>query len=507
MTSPGSRLHVRLVTFATAVLAVAGACSSPPGQTSAPPSRQPVDTEAMVRGPIASTAQPGDPSHAYTFYATPMDLRKAGYVEQEYFVSGTATRFPSNPADPMTSSGPMGTMPYTTRIVVRRPADPGRFTGVVVVDWQNVTAGHDIDTEWSGSGDFFVRSGWAWVGASVQRVGVNGANPGPTAGLGLKQWSPSRYAPLDLTAGGTVNDDSQSFDVFSQIGALARHAGPGVDPFRGMNVRRVYGAGVSQSARFLVLFYNTIQPQAKVYDGFLVGLGGPRVRTDVATKMLRVNTETDVWRGQGDPAIRIGDTQFVHQWEIAGGSHVPAAAVSTTPGDPRADLGWIQQREYGQAQALSCANPGPSDVEDWAVFHSAYSALDRWVGAGQAPPEATPIRVNGPNAAPAGTWSIVRDADGLAVGGIRLPKVAVPVALNNGENEPASLSNPLNGFCVLYGTHRPYDAATLASLYGSHAAYVSRVTQTVDTLVTQGFLLRADGDTLLESARSSNVGT
>src|SRR5215472_5978767 len=298
MTSLRSRVHARLVTFAVAILAVAGACSSSSGQTSAPPVRQAVGSEAMVRGPIAPAAQPGDPSHDYVFYATPMDLKKVGYVEQEYFVSGTATRFPSNPANPMTNSAPMGTMPYTTRIVVRRPADPSRFTGVVVVDWQNVTAGHDIDTEWTANGDFFIRSGWAEVAASVQRVGVNGASPGPTAGLGLKQWSPTRYESLDLTAGGTVLDDSQSFDVFSQIGALVKHAGPDVDPFKGMNVQHVYAGGVSQSARFLVVYYNTVQQQARVYDGFLVGLGGPRARTDVATKMLRVNTETDVWRGQ-----------------------------------------------------------------------------------------------------------------------------------------------------------------------------------------------------------------
>ena len=507
MTALTSRAPACLAALAVAVLATAGGCSGSSGQTPAAQARPQVSSEATVRGPIASTARPGDASHAYPFYATPMDLKKVGYVEQEYFVTGTATRYPANPANPMADSTPIGTMHYTTRIVVRKPADPSRFTGVVVVDWQNVTAGHDIDTEWSGAGDMFVRTGWAWVGASVQRVGVNGADPGPTAGLGLEQWSQARYAPLDLTAGGTVKDDSQSFDVFSQIGALVKHAGPGVDPFKGMDVRHVYAAGASQSARFLVIYYNTVQAQAKVYDGFLVSLGGPRVRTDVSTRMLRFNTETDVWRGQGNPAIRIGDAQYVHEWEVTGGSHVPAAAVSTTAGDFRANLGWIPQREFGQGQTLSCVNPGPSDVEDWAVLHSAYSALDRWVSTGQAPPAPAPIQVTGPSAAPAGTWTIVRDADDLAVGGIRLPKVAVPVALNNGENEPASLSNPLNGFCVLYGTHRPYDAAKLATLYGSHAAYVSKVTQTVDALVKQGFLLRADADTLLQEARSSNIGT
>jgi hypothetical protein len=506
MVTSTSRVRARLVALAATVLAVAGACTSSPSQASTPAARTRVASEATVRGPIASTARPGDASHDYTFYSTPMDLKKVGYVEQEYFVSGTATRYPSNPTNALTNSAPIGTMPYTTRIVVRKPADPSRFTGVVVVDWQNVTAGHDIDTEWSASGDFFVRSGWAYVGASVQRVGVNGAATGATAGLGLKQWNPTRYASLDLADGGKVTDDSQSFDVYSQIGALVKHAGPGVDPFQGMNVQRVYAAGASQSARFLIIYYNTVQQQAKVYDGFLIGLGGPRVRTDVATKMLRVNTETDVWRGAGDPAVRIGDSQSVHEWEIAGGSHVPAAAVSTTPGDPRADLGWIQERDYGQAQALSCTNPGPSDVEDWAVFHAAYSALDRWVGAGKTPATVAPIQVTGPNPALTGTWTIVRDANGFATGGIRLPKVAEPVALNNGENLPASLANPLNTFCVLYGTHRPYDAAKLTALYGSQSAYVSKVTQTVDGLVQQGLLLRADGDTLLQSARSSSFG-
>ena len=108
------------------------------------------------------------------------------------------------------------------RIVVRRPVDPRQSNGAVVVDWQNVTAGHDIDTEWGASGEFFVRHGWTWVGASVQRVGVNGATTGATANLGLRQWNEDRYRDLDLTNGGTVVDDSQSFDVYTQIARLAR---------------------------------------------------------------------------------------------------------------------------------------------------------------------------------------------------------------------------------------------------------------------------------------------
>jgi hypothetical protein len=40
-----------------------------------------------------------------------------------------------------------------------------------------------------------------------------------------------------------------------------------------------------------------------------------------------------------------------------------------------------------------------------------------------------------------------------------------PVGINNGANGAASLANPLTSFCVLHGTHAPFDADKLASLY------------------------------------------
>jgi alpha/beta hydrolase family protein len=455
-------------------------------------------TVPQVIGPIASTAAPGDPSHDYIFYSTPMDLAKVGYEEQEYFIRGVATRY--NTANPNASS-PIGEMPYETRIVVRRPTNPQRFGGVVVVDWQNVTAGHDIDTEWGGSGDFFVRHGWVWVGASVQRVGVNGATTGATANLGLKQWSPSRYGPLDLTNGGAVLDDSQSYDVYTQIARLVKQ-GPssGPNPFAGLAVRDVYAGGVSQSATFLMRYYNALQSAAGVYDGFLVGLGGGVPRADVGTKLMKVYTETDVLLSQA--AIRVTDSATIHTWEVTGGSHVPASAVSPDPTDFRATLGRIQTREYGPAPPVDCTNPGPSDVEVWAVFHAAYAALDRWVSEGVPPATANPIQV----ASLGPPVTLVRDADGIALGGIRLPKVTVPVALNNGVNSAASVTNPLSLFCILYGTHVPFDAAKLAALYPTHGSYVSRVTKAVHNLVGQQFLLQEDAQALRTDAAQSGFG-
>src|SRR4029077_15369066 len=50
----------------------------------------------VVTGPIPANAAPGDPSHDYPQLATsldlarPLDLVSLGYVEEEYFFSGTA---------------------------------------------------------------------------------------------------------------------------------------------------------------------------------------------------------------------------------------------------------------------------------------------------------------------------------------------------------------------------------------------------------------------------------
>ena len=50
----------------------------------------------VVTGPLPANAAPGDPSHDYPQLATsldlarPLDLASLGYVEEEYFFSGTA---------------------------------------------------------------------------------------------------------------------------------------------------------------------------------------------------------------------------------------------------------------------------------------------------------------------------------------------------------------------------------------------------------------------------------
>lgn len=458
---------------------------------------QAIADSIVVAGPIASSGPPGHPQRDYVFYSTPMDLAKAGYVEEEYFVAGTATRY-SITADAGEPKN-LGDIPYRTRIVVRKPRDAGRFSGVVVVDWQNVTAGYDADVEWGQAGAFFVRAGWAWVGASVQRIGVHGFDPpNRLAGRGLKQWSPERYASLDVTAGGSVSDDSQSYDIYSQVARLVRRTTGGV--FNGLAVRRVYAAGASQSASYVVRYYNSLQRSTKAFDAFMVTIGGGAPRLDEPAKLMKVYTEGEVARFMAGQ--RVADTSTVRTWEIAGAPHVGTALMSADPNE-QAVLGGLLGREMGAVSPVSarqCSRPHPSTVEGWLIHRAAYAALDRWVTGSVPPPVGDGIKIlKAP--APDGSATIARDMHGIALGGIRLPRVAVPTALNSGENQPANAA-PENAFCRLYGAHVPFEPAVLTQLYPTESAYLRDVRAVVDELVSGGFVLRDDAALLIANAQS-----
>jgi hypothetical protein len=451
-------------------------------------------TPPTVTGPIAAAASPGDPGHNYIFFSTPMDLKSVGYVEEEYFVGGTATRYviPDGPGD-MTSPG---TMPYRTRIVVRRPATAATFKGVVVVEWRNASAGTDGDGGWATSGELFVRDGWAWVGASVQMVNVHGfPPPHPLAGQGLKQWSPMRYGQLDVTNNGAVTDDSQAYDIYTQIAQLLKHPG-NVDPFGGMRVQRVYASGGSQSARFLVRYYNYIQPQTNAFDGFMATMGGEAPRLNQRTKIFKLYTESDVAR---QAPIRVANSATTHTWEIAGAPHMPSIFQSSDRNDFRGTATALRDLGAGFPPA-QCARPWPSPVENWMVMSAAMTALDRWVATGTSPATTAPIETTGASNQPLHT--IVRDERGIARGGIRLPAVAMPTALVAGDNQPAS-PDPVNGVCVFVGTRVPFDAAMLASMYPDRAAYSRAVRRIVDDLVKQEIVLKEDAATLVQRAEAA----
>lgn len=439
-------------------------------------------TRATVTGPIPVTVPLGDASHDYPQLATASDLAGRGYIEEEFFVEGMARRY-DTPAM-ATGSALAEAHPYKSRMVVRRPIDPAKFNGVVVVEWLNVTAGYNLDALWQSSASFFTGAGYAYVGVSAQRVGVH------QDATGLRAWSPKRYASLDVTAGGAVLDDALAYDVFAQA-AKAVGAPGSVDPLGGLPDKRILVAsGVSQSEGRLVTYYNAIEPLHALFDGYYLFLGvGGRLRTDIPIKVLKINTENDVLLLR-EGAARQDDSDRLRTWEIAGASHVsyPSTLVR----------GPLLVRDGLPQGSTECDKPALSRVPSSHVLNAAYGHMVAWIERNEAPPFAPRITLT--SVGDATTPSVAtRDERGNALGGIRLPEIAVPTATNTGVNAGA-------GYCILYGSYAPFDEATLKSLYPSHDAYVNKVLQATADNVLAGFLLPEDSNAAIMEAIRSSVG-
>jgi hypothetical protein len=457
-----------------------------------------------VSGPV--TGGKGTP----TLSGTTFDLGAVGYVGEEYFLDGTAHSFSSD--SPLTSDGKWKARSasaehYKTRIVVYRPSDPKRFSGTAVVEWLNVTPGFDLAHDWIATHDALIRDGVMWVGVSAQAMGVEeGASLGP--GLGpVKTEDPARYSSL------THPGDSFSYDIFSQAGRVAR-GGVQPDPTGGVKVKRVIGAGHSQSAIRMVNYINAVHPLAHVYDGFLVhsrvafsyplsqvpqaDVTVPNdtiIRSDVDVPVMIFETESDLAQ-LGYVTARQPDTRRIRLWEVAGSAHEDAYTGDIGPGDTgdgQAEIALLDVAHIsgGPLRCSQPVNAGPT----FAVLSAAYVRLIQWARTGSPPPHAPRLdaSVDAPGV-------INRDANGNALGGIRTPLVDSPTATIRGD------SNGGGPTCEQWGTTSPFGAGQLASLYAKPAAYVRAFDRATQRAVKAGFLLDREAQLLERAARRSPVG-
>jgi hypothetical protein len=490
-------------------------------------------------GPVAGDAPAG--AHAPHVVAPPSNagpafsmaaaesLPAAGYVEQEFFIEGEASAYTAPlplAGDGRWAATPGLRAPYRTRLLVRRPADATRFSGTVIVEWLNVTAGSDGAPDWTFAYREILRSGHAWVGVSAQWVGVASRADVriPTARGSLQVIDPVRYGSL------VHPGDAFSYDIFSQAGRALRTPG-GLDPLRGLRVAALIAAGESQSASRMVTYINAVHPLARVYDGFLVhsrsagaaplsqslaaregsppsaaatpniavaqGVAVP-IRDDTGVPVFVVQAETDVPNALG---ARQADSTRMRTWELAGTAHADAWLVS---GGSNAELLTDAICDAARTPALDVVpiNAGPHTYG----LRSALHHLEAWVRRGTPPPVAPSLEMDGQR--------VARDsATALARGGVRLPQVEVPRWTLRGDRERDG-----NSLCFLFGRTDPWNGDAdpwdgtpadpsptpepdLRALYPASAAYLARFEAATDAAIASGFLLAADRDEVLGVAR------
>ena len=432
---------------------------------------------------------------------TTFDLTDVGYRQSEFFLSGTANAFTNSSelgSDGRWQVEAAETADYKTRVVVYRPIDPEQFSGTVIIEWLNVTAGFENPPNWGAAHTEILRAGHAWVGLSAQRVGIEGS-PNAIAPFHLKAVNPARYGSLSHPG------DSFSYDILSQTAQALRKPG-NIDLLDGLGPDQFIATGQSQSAGRLMTFINAIQPLYGIFDGFLVQSRGdgssplaqdPQipipapesviVRTDLTVPVLNLQAETDVVF-LGSVNDRQPDNDHFRLWEVAGTSHsdhytnvVGRQDIGT---DPRFAVVVEEKSVLGFLECDAPMNAGPLP---W-VTNAAVRALDNWIRNGELPPTADRLAVTDDLA------GYDEDELGNALGGIRTPYLDAPAALLNGDPQEG------DRFCFLFGGTRLFDAAQMASLYVDKAGYMQAVSDAADDAFEKGFLLAPDVERIKAAA-------
>ena len=460
---------------------------------------------ARFEGPVS-----GEP-----FLVGVVEPAGAGYVREEWLVTGTATSYVlrgERNTDGRWEAEPAGRAPFRTRIVVLRPADPARFDGTTLVEWMNVSGGIDAAPDWFFLRRHLMRQGSAWVGVSAQKAGIDGG--GLVPGMPLKQANAARYGSLEHPG------DAFAFDIYSEVGRALRT--PGSGPLGPLATRHLIAIGESQSAGFLVTYVNAVDPIERCFDAFLIHgrpgtaaaldgsylraaadgdvskVGaliseGHRIREDVRVPVLTFQSETDVVTLGGGRARQPDGPRF-RLWELAGAAHFDTYGLMASHVD-REGIGVeeLAARLAPTAQLLgmtagTAVNSGP---QQHYVLNAALAHLVRWVRDGTPPPEAARLE-----SLDAAASRLARDPLGIARGGIRTPWVDAPTAALSGD-PPGG-----DGFLFLFGRTIPFDAETLARLYpGGAEEHVKRFEGSLAAALRAGFLLDVDAAEICALAR------
>jgi hypothetical protein len=450
--------------------------------------------------PMPVTAQ-SYPFAAADHVMIPFDLGRAGYIEEEFLISGTANVY--DWGTDRTLKVISANAPYTTRILVRRPRSAGAFSGAVFVEPLYTPRRWDWPMMWGYLRDGMIARGDAWVGVTMPGANI----------AGLKRFNQERYAAVsfanptpDAACPGTQNksdiEAGLRWDALSQVAALLKSNDPG-RPLAALRVGAVY---LTVQAGDLETYMNAIHPAASIYDGFLARAPFNLTAINRCAAAPAANDPRQVVRNVGVPVIAVageGDlvNTFVSRredsdapadryrlYEVAGAGHIDRFAYLGFPS-------MADQEKAGNAQGtpewpFNAPCTPPVQLMEESVLRTGYDvaldALDNWARKGTVPRRAPRVETRAGGANP---FTVVADEHGNGRGGLRTPYLDVPVA-------KYVTSSPGPGNCPEIGHTERFDAAKLKMLYGTFDGYAAKVRASIAKLRTDGWLTRTDADRL-----------
>jgi Alpha/beta hydrolase domain len=412
-----------------------------------------------ISGPVTTTPDSGESYRGSNEQPVPgpglpmPDLERVGIVQEEFFISGTVDG-----------------KPYRTSLLVRRPKDLKRFSGLVGVE--TIHAGGAIPF-WGVGREVWAVGGHGWVAVASQRAALENR---------VKKFNPARYASLYIPeASAGPNDmaaspqDAISQAIMTQVGMLLksnRKAGS----FAGAKVRYLLMGGSSQTGGTTLRYIEQSHAAARlrngkpIYDGYMPmeAFSATRIEGGDAAVIHAVGEGDFALFRAGNPQIRFATREDAdapkdrfREYQFAAASHVPTRGRTSTdrPG------------EY------------PSQFPTQPFYKMALLHLIDWVTKGTVPPRGARLEQSADGV-------MQRDEHGNVKGGIRSPWVDVPSARIIAA-APIAPGDPNTR--AQQGLQENFSPAKLASLYGTREAYLARFNAGLDALVAARWMTAADG--------------
>ncbi len=467
--APRLRSFAAVLVFCAATVAVAQ--TTPPGSAPVP----------AVSGPVEVTQDSRIYQAAFDARA-PLNLPALGYVEEEYFFSGKANVYDwlkNGEVSVRTANAP-----YNTRMLVRRPGDPKRFSGTVWVEFLNPVSMTDMSLAWGYANYYMMDRGDAYIGISAAGDSLKT----------LKKFDAQRYAslsmanPAPLPQGCAVagkdysaeTEDGLRWDMLSQAGALLKSTVPG-RPLASLNIQQVYLFG--QNNGDTPTYINAFSKHAKlangksVWDGYLLKDSGVPMRTHQCDERPTQNDARRVVRNLGAPMVFVVTENTIpnnfgslredsdapgdryRRYEIPGSSHVDNAVMPWLP--KPAIMSAVGINPQWPEQQYCLPRQEASDFPIHYYVAGAMQNLDEWVRKGTTPPRAQRIQITG---AETKTPAVVSDQYGNGLGGIRNAYVEVPTAAYN-----------QRGACGSTQQKQAFGWERLQAIYGSYENYQRQV--------------------------------
>jgi hypothetical protein len=437
--------------------------------------------------PLGTAMPPNAPASINTI---PLD--KHGYVEEEYFFSGTGNIYA-----PGGRTVWKGNMPYTTRMLVRRPADLKTFSGTIHIEPTR------DGTEWASTlmdaWPYFVKNGDVFVAWSTSRGDVTAM---------LQKFDPVRYAAITIPANGL------RWDIMAQAAWLLRSPdGPlGKLGFIAAAAQkqaglRLYSTGTASTAEMQGFFINdghharAHTPQYEpVIDAYFPIMNTQRIKPQDDAYVMRVISEfeyanpgTNATPGAWLSRITFGRARAqIREYHLAGTGHRDRTQHAQNA---------VTAFQLGLGDDLTprCVH-APTDTPGKApTIRALFAALDVWVREGKTPPPSRMFRL-------AEDHLPVRDDAGNVIGAVRPSWIGVPTSRFMVDNEPADKNSPIsNVVCRLYGYEVPFPADRLAALYKDRADYVAQVNDYIDRMIQQRYLLPEDAEAERKRAAATKI--